>query len=87
MNLDIHVQPRASRNSVEVAAYGTVKVRVTAPPDKGKANDAVVKLLAKRLGVSKSAVRIVRGHTSRNKVVQVEGMDRDDVIRLIRSPA
>ena len=87
MNLDIRVQPRASGNSVEVAAVGTVRVRVTAPPDRGKANDAVVNLLARRLTVSKSAVRIVRGHTSRNKVVQVEGMERDDIIRRIRSTA
>ncbi|MXY21213.1 MAG: DUF167 domain-containing protein [Dehalococcoidia bacterium] len=84
MNLDIRVQPRASRNSVEIGGDGTVRVRVTTPPDRGKANDAVVKLLAKRLGISRSAVRIVRGHTSRSKVVRISGMDREDAIRLIR---
>lgn len=83
MNLDIRVQPRASRNSVEIGADGIVKVRVTAPPDRGKANEAVIKLLSKNLGIPKSAVRIARGHTSRNKMVQVEGLARDDVIRLI----
>ena len=84
MNLDIRVQPKASRNSVEIASDGTARVRVTAPPDKGKANDAVVKLLAAKLGVSRSDVNIVRGHTSRSKEVRIEGMDREDAIRLIR---
>lgn len=87
MNLDIRVQPRANRNSVEIGADGTVRVRVTAPPDRGKANDAVVKLLADRLRVSKSAIRIIRGHTSRNKVIQVNGLDRDDTISRIRASA
>lgn len=49
MNLDIRVQPKAGRNSVEVAEDGTIRVRVTAPPDRGRANDAVVRLLASRL--------------------------------------
>lgn len=84
MNLDIRVQPKASRNSVEIGGDGTVRVRVTAPADKGRANDAVVKLLAAKLGVSRSDVCIVRGHTSRNKVVRIAGIDREDAIRLIR---
>ena len=84
MELDIRVQPRASRSSVEIGGDGTVRVRVTAPPDKGRANDAVVKLLAAKLGVAKSDVGIVRGHASRSKVVRIAGMDREDAIRLIR---
>ena len=85
MNLSIKVQPKSSRNSVEVSGDGSVRVRVTAPPDRGRANDAVVKLLSTRLGVSRSAVRIVRGHTSRNKVVQVEGLDAAAALRIIRA--
>ena len=48
-------------------------VRVTAAPEGGKANDAVVALLAKRLRVPKRSVRIVRGHKSRNKQIRIEG--------------
>ena len=87
MNINIRVQPRASRNSVEIGADGTVRVRVTATPDRGKANEAVVKLLAAKIGVSKSAVRIVRGHTSRSKSVQIEGLNLDSVIKRIRESA
>ena len=87
MNLNVRVQPRASRNSVEIGADGTVRVRVTTPPDRGKANDAVIKLLAARLGVSKSALHLVRGHASRNKVIRIEGLDSDDAICRIRASA
>ena len=87
MNLDIRVQPRASRNSVEIAEDGTIRVRVTVPPARGKANEAVVRLLSKNLGIPKSTVRITRGYTSRNKVVQFEGLGRDDIIRLIEGAA
>lgn len=70
----LHVTPRASRARVlpEYAGDGTVerlRVYVTVPPEDGKANDAVVALLAKELGLPKSAVRIVQGSTGRNKVV------------------
>ena len=50
-------------------------VRVTAPPVDGKANAALTALIAKRAGVPKSSVTVVRGHTSRDKVVRVEGID------------
>ncbi len=85
MNINVRVQPKARRNSVEVTDDSAVRVRVTAPPDRGKANEAVIKLLAARLGVSKSAIRVIRGHKSRNKVVQVEGLDCADALRRIRS--
>ena len=49
-------------------------VRVTAAPESGKANDAVVSLLAKRLGVPKRSVQIVRGHKSRDKRIRIEGI-------------
>ncbi len=87
MNLNVRVQPRASRNSVEIGTDGTVRVRVTAPPDRGKANEAVVKLLSKNLGIPKSSVRIMRGHTSRSKLVQIEGMNLDSAIKRIKESA
>ena len=73
MELDIRVHPRASRNAIEVDDE-RITVRVTAPPESGKANDAVVALLAKRLGVGKRNIRIVRGHRSRAKRVRINGI-------------
>jgi uncharacterized protein len=54
---------------------GAVVIRVTAPPVDGKANDALCRLLAKRAGVAPSSVRVVRGQGSRDKVVEVAGVD------------
>ena len=72
LELDIRVQSRASRNAVEIDGE-RITVRVTAAPESGKANDAVVALLAKRLGVPKRSVQIVRGHKSRDKRISIDG--------------
>lgn len=53
-----------------------MSVRVTAPPEDGKANAAVCKVIAKALGVPKSAVSVTRGETSRHKTVEIEGVEQ-----------
>jgi uncharacterized protein (TIGR00251 family) len=67
----VRVTPRASANAVSGERDGVLLVRVTAPPVDGKANDAVVALLAKTLGTPRSAVKVVRGASSRTKRVSV----------------
>lgn len=85
MELQIRVRPRAGRDTVEVGDGGQVIVRVTAAPERGKANAAVVALLAKELGVAKSSVTVVRGLASRDKVVRIDGItDRQVRGRLAR---
>jgi|TARA_Y100000031_G_scaffold148472_1_gene184839 hypothetical protein len=72
------------RNAIELDDDGRIRVRVTAVPERGKANAAVVALIAKTLGLSKRSIAVVRGHTSRDKLIAVDGMDRDEVLeRLI----
>jgi uncharacterized protein (TIGR00251 family) len=75
--LTVRVSPKASRNAVQGVMPTpdglALKVAVTAPPDKGKANAAVAALLAKIFGVSKSSVRIVTGEADRRKVVRISG--------------
>ena len=78
-NFPVKVQPRASRDQVVGYREGVLQLRVTAPPDKGRANAAVVSMLAQALGVAKSRVSIVRGQTSRNKVVTVESLSPEEV--------
>ena len=70
----VRVQPRAKRNAVQPAAGGGLKVYVTAPPEDGRANEAVVEVLAEWLGVKRRQVEIVSGETNRNKVVRVTGV-------------
>lgn len=74
--LAVRVTPKASANRIE-AEGGTLRVRVTAPPDKGKANKAVIELVAKALGVPRSAVEIVRGETGREKLLRIGGFAKD----------
>ena len=68
--LAVRVTPKASVERIEVE-NGQVRLWVTAPPDKGKANKAVIALVAKALGVPKSAVELVRGETAREKRLRV----------------
>jgi uncharacterized protein (TIGR00251 family) len=72
MTLSIRVIPRASKNAV-IVRDGRLTVRVTAPPVDSAANDAVRVALADALDVPRSAVQIVRGHASRQKVVEIDG--------------
>ncbi len=69
--VEIRVVPRAKRNAVEIGPAGELTVRVTAPPEDGRANDAVREALAEHFGVARSRVAIVRGHTARRKVVEI----------------
>jgi len=76
--LEVRVQPKSGRTAVSLEPSGRVKVWVTEPPERGKANDAVVEALARALGVPKSAVTVTRGHASRNKLVRVEGLTEQE---------
>lgn len=77
--MTVHVQPRASRSEVVGTHGSALKVRIQAPPVEGAANDAVIELLAERLGVPRRAVRIVAGSSSRGKTVEIDGTTEDAV--------
>ena len=79
----VRVTPRASRDAIEGEYQGALKVRLTAPPVEDRANDALRRLLAARLNVPVSAVRIVGGEKSRNKRVEIEGIVSAQVISLV----
>ena len=64
---------------------GSLKIRLTAPPVDGAANEALVKYLSDVLSVSKSQVEIVSGHTGRQKIIRITGMSEADVIRLLNN--
>ncbi|MDP0928409.1 DUF167 domain-containing protein [Paracoccus onubensis] len=69
--LRLRVTPRARRNAISVEA-GVIRVYVTAPPEDGKANVAVAKLLAKSMGVAKSRLTLLRGASSRDKLFRLD---------------
>jgi uncharacterized protein len=85
--LELRVVPGATRSGV-VGRYGdSWKVRVAAPPADGRANDAVVKLLAQTLELRPRDVAIISGHTARDKVVTLQGISRSELERRLESAA
>ena len=82
--LPVRVIPRASRNEfVEVLSDQTVKIRLTAPPVEGKANEELIKFLSKVLDVPKSKIEIVAGKTGRDKLVSILDADGADIHKKI----
>lgn len=70
MIVNIRVIPRARQNKITVDPDGTVRVHTVAAPSDGQANDAVIKMLAEYYKIPKTSIRIIRGQTSRNKVIE-----------------
>ncbi|MBX9624845.1 MAG: DUF167 domain-containing protein [Gemmataceae bacterium] len=81
--LAVRVQPGARKNAALGGRGGSLKVAVTAPPEGGRANAAVLELLRDWLGVRRSEVELVAGHTSRNKQFLVRGRTADDLAALV----
>lgn len=79
--LAVRVVARASRNEIAGFEGETLRVRVTAPPVEGRANQALTRLLAKELGEARGDVRVVAGHGSRDKVLAVDGLGAAEVRR------
>lgn len=73
--LALHIQPGAKKTELAGLHGEALKIRLAAPPVDGKANAALLAFLAKACGVSKSAVELVSGETSRSKRVKVRGAD------------
>lgn len=67
----VRVSPRASRDQLDVIE-GEIRIRVTAPPEDGKANKAVRKILAKALGVAPTRLTLIRGETARQKLFRLD---------------
>jgi uncharacterized protein (TIGR00251 family) len=73
--IDVRLQPRGVRDELLGWRDGVLRAKVSAPPAEGKANLALCRLIAKRVGVPPSRVSVFRGEKSRDKVVRVEGVD------------
>ena len=80
----IKVHPRARKNAIAGEIGDALKLVLTAPPVEGKANKACIAYLAEALGVSRGAVTIVSGETSRQKVVRVSGLGAEAIRRRLK---
>jgi len=79
--ISLHVYPNAPRNQVVGFSDGVLGVKVAALPVKGQANRELVTFLSQRLGVGKSSLAILKGHTSRNKLIAVRDLSQEEVLR------
>ena len=77
--IEIRVQPRASRNAISGMQAGVLRIRVTAPPVNGQANAAAIALLAQALDVPKSAIRLVKGASSREKTLAIQSLSQEEL--------
>ena len=79
----MRLQPRASSSRITGEKDDVIQVRVTAPPVDGEANAALEKLVAKKLGIAKSKVKVVKGETSREKLLEIDGLGEADARRML----
>ena len=79
----VRLQPRASSSRITGEKDGVIQVRVTAPPVDGEANAALEKLIAKKLGIAKSKVKVVKGETSRENLLEIDGLGEEDARRTL----
>ncbi|MCB1023584.1 MAG: YggU family protein [Acidobacteria bacterium] len=79
---EVKVVPRSSKSEIIGEQNGALKVKLSSPPVDGAANGELVKLFAKRFGISKGSVEIVSGRTARNKRVKIVGVSRYEFFRI-----
>lgn len=79
--ISVRVWPNAARNEVAGVADGVWRIRIKAPPVKGKANKELMAFLSRLLDVGKGQIGIIKGYTTRNKVIAIDGLSQEDVIR------
>ena len=72
--LKVYLQPKSSKNEIVGPYRDGIKIKVTAPPNEGKANEALIRLLGKELGISPSSIEIIKGQHSREKTLKVLGV-------------
>ena len=78
--INVKVVPGSSRNQIVGWLGDALKIKVMAPPEKGRANEAVVELLSMKLGISTDDIMVVSGHSSPSKVIAITGTD-DEAIK------
>ena len=82
--LSVRLQPRASRNEICGEMGDALKIKVTAPPVDSAANSLLVEYMANLLHISKGSVQILKGHTSRNKILQISGVSTSEFLNKIK---
>lgn len=85
MLISVQVYPNATRNEVAGFRDGVWQVRISAPPVKGKANKELISFLSEVLGVGRSSLSLAKGHASRNKVIAIDGLTQEEIMKSLSS--
>jgi len=85
--LSVKLQPRASKNEISGALGDELKIKVTAPPVDAAANQALIELLANKLGCSRGQVELIRGQTSRHKTLMLHGFKPAEAAQKLTGPS
>ncbi|MFC1865627.1 DUF167 domain-containing protein [Chloroflexota bacterium] len=81
--LQVRVHPNAARNGITGYSGDVLQIRISAPALRGKANHELVTFLSQRLKINKGSIDIVKGQTNRNKIIAIDGLSRDDILKLL----
>ncbi|MEQ8200826.1 MAG: DUF167 domain-containing protein [Syntrophomonadaceae bacterium] len=80
VRLEVKVQPRSSSNQIVGEQNGALKIKLTAPPVDGEANSALIDFLSARLKIPRKDISLVKGDTSRHKIIEIAGLDPDQLL-------
>ena len=81
--LKVYLQPKSSKNEMVGPYRDGIKVKVTAPPIEGKANESLIRFLAKELGISPSSIEMIKGHHAREKILKISGNADQELLKKI----
>jgi uncharacterized protein (TIGR00251 family) len=81
ITIKIKVFPKSAQSGISGIVGDVLKIKVNAPPVGGAANEELIEILSDKLRMRKTSIRIIKGHTSRNKVVEIEGTERIEQCR------
>lgn len=86
VRLHLFIQPKSSRNEVVGPHNGEIKIKLTAPPVDGKANECLIEFLSDLFDIPKRDVHLIKGETGRHKVVKLTGLDAEKIREALRLP-
>ncbi|MCZ6790449.1 MAG: DUF167 domain-containing protein [Candidatus Dadabacteria bacterium] len=83
LNIQVQIQPGSSKDQIIGLHNGRLKIKISAPPVDGKANQNLIEFISKALGVSKSKIEILKGRTSKLKTLKISGVDQQSFSLLL----
>ncbi|MDD2372821.1 MAG: DUF167 domain-containing protein [Syntrophomonadaceae bacterium] len=83
LRIEVKVQPRSSRNQISGEQEGALKVKLTAPPVEGEANQALVNFLSRLLKLPRKNIILIRGETTRNKLIEIRGISKEQLLQTL----